>query len=107
VINITPATKQPVELHVGEELSAEQRENFRSLLYDDFPELLQPVDSQPISRQCEHTFDTIGPMKHQRLNIYILSPIERVELNQKLRDSMEVGLIRPIHTELGLPILCA
>jgi hypothetical protein len=28
----------------------EQRENFRSLFYEDFPELLQPVNSLHVSR---------------------------------------------------------
>jgi hypothetical protein len=38
VIELTPAAYQPTEFHIREELSAKQRENFRSLLYDDFPE---------------------------------------------------------------------
>jgi hypothetical protein len=36
----TPASTPSIEFHIGEELTAEQRETFRSLLYDDFPELL-------------------------------------------------------------------
>jgi hypothetical protein len=47
VIDVTPATyqptDQPTEFHIGEKLTAEQCENFRSLLYDDFRELLQPL----------------------------------------------------------------
>jgi hypothetical protein len=50
-LHVTPATDQPTEFHNGEELTTDQRENFRSLLYDDFPELLQPVDSPLVSRQ--------------------------------------------------------
>ena len=50
VIEITPAADQPTEFHTREELNADQRENFRSLLYDDSPELLQPVDSPLVSR---------------------------------------------------------
>jgi hypothetical protein len=45
VIELTPAVDQPTDFHTGEELTAEQRDNFLSLLYDDFPELLQPVNS--------------------------------------------------------------
>jgi hypothetical protein len=60
VIDLTPAANQPTEFHTGEELTIEQRENFRSLLYDDFPELLQLVDSKPVSRQWDHPIDTIG-----------------------------------------------
>jgi hypothetical protein len=45
MIDISPTTQQPAEFHIGEELTAEQRENFRSSLYDDFPELLKPLDS--------------------------------------------------------------
>jgi hypothetical protein len=40
VIEFTPAADQPTEFYTGEELTADQRENFRSLLYDDSPELL-------------------------------------------------------------------
>jgi hypothetical protein len=49
VIELTPAADQPTEFHNGKELIADQRDNFRSLLYDGFPELLQPVDSPPVS----------------------------------------------------------
>jgi hypothetical protein len=31
VIELTPAADQPTEFHTGEELTADQRENFRSL----------------------------------------------------------------------------
>jgi hypothetical protein len=44
VIELTSAAEQPTDFHTGEELTTEQRDNFRSLLYDDFPELLQPVN---------------------------------------------------------------
>jgi hypothetical protein len=40
VIQVTPAADKPTAFHSGEGLTAEQRDNFRSLLYDDFPELL-------------------------------------------------------------------
>jgi hypothetical protein len=40
VIELTSAADQPPDFHTGEELTDEQRDNFRSLLYDDFPELL-------------------------------------------------------------------
>jgi hypothetical protein len=51
VTELTSAADQTTEFHIGEELTADQRKNFRSLLYDDFPELLHPVDSLPVSRQ--------------------------------------------------------
>jgi hypothetical protein len=38
VIELTPAADQPTEFHNGEELTTDQRDKFRSLLYDDFPE---------------------------------------------------------------------
>jgi hypothetical protein len=72
VIEVTRAATQPSEFHTGEELTEDQRENFRSLIFDDFPELLQPVNSPPISRPWNHPIETIGPMKRKRLNI--LSP---------------------------------
>jgi hypothetical protein len=50
VIELTPAANQSTDFHIGEELTSEQQDNLRSLLYDDFPELLQPVDSPPVSR---------------------------------------------------------
>jgi hypothetical protein len=51
VVELTPATDQPIDFHTGEELTADQRDIFRSLLYVGFPELLQPVDSPLVSRQ--------------------------------------------------------
>jgi hypothetical protein len=40
VIERTPAGDQPTEFHCGEDLTTDQRENFRSLLHNDFPELV-------------------------------------------------------------------
>jgi hypothetical protein len=39
-----------MDFNTGEELTPEQRDSFRSLLYDDFPELLQHVNSPHASR---------------------------------------------------------
>jgi hypothetical protein len=68
VIDLTPAADQPIDFHTGEELTADQRDSFRSLLYVDFPEVLQPVDSPHVSRQWDHPIETTSPMKRQRLN---------------------------------------
>jgi hypothetical protein len=103
VIEVTPATDEPTEFHKGEELTAQQRENFRSLLYDNFQELVQPVDSPLVSRQWDHPIETTGPMKRQRLNI--LSLTKRAELNRQLKDTAEAGLMRPSYNEFGSPIL--
>jgi hypothetical protein len=103
VIELTSASEQPTDFHTGEELTAEQRNNFRSLFFDDFPELLQLVDSPRVSRQWDHPIDTTGPMRRQRLNR--LSPAERVELNRQLKDTVEAGLARPSYSEFGSPIL--
>jgi hypothetical protein len=106
VIELTPVADQPTEFYIGEELTPDSRENFRSLLYDDFPELLQPVDSPHVSRQWDPPIDTIGPMKRQRLNK--LSIAERTELSRHLNDAVDAGLIRPSYIEFGSPILfCA
>jgi hypothetical protein len=78
VIELMSANEQPTDFHTGEELTAEQRANFRSLLFDVFPELLQPVDSPHVNRQWDHPIETIGPMRRQRLNR--LSHAERAEL---------------------------
>jgi hypothetical protein len=102
VIELTPAADQPTDFHTGEELIAHQRDSFRSLLYADFPELPQPVDSPHVSRQWDHPIETIGPMKRQRLNR--LSPAERAELNRQLKDPADAGLIRPSYSEFGSPI---
>jgi hypothetical protein len=102
VIIITPAAEHLAELHNGEELTIEQHENFRSLLYDDLPELLEPVDSPPVSRQWDHSIETTRPIKRQRLNRF--PPAGRAEFNRKLKDALEAGLIRPSHNEFGLPI---
>jgi phosphoglycolate phosphatase-like HAD superfamily hydrolase len=103
VIELTPTADQPADFHTEEELTTEQRDNFRSLLYDDFPELLQHVDSPHVSRQWDHPIATTGPMRRQRLNR--LSHAERVELNRQLKDAVEAGLIRPSYIEFGSPIL--
>jgi hypothetical protein len=42
-------------------------------------------------------------MKRQRLNR--LSPAERAELNRKLKDAVDAGLVRPNYCEFGSPIL--
>jgi hypothetical protein len=49
VIHVSPATEQAAEFH-REELTIEQPYNFRSLKYDDFPELLRPRDSPLVNR---------------------------------------------------------
>jgi hypothetical protein len=103
VIELTPAADRPTDFHTGEELTTEQRDKFRSLLYDDFPELLQPVNSPHVSRQRDHPIETTGPMRRQRLNR--LSHAERVELNRQLKDAVDAGLIRPNYYEFGSPIL--
>jgi uncharacterized membrane protein len=106
VIELTQAADQSTDFHTGEELRAEQRDNFRSLLSDDFPELLQRVDSPLVSRQWDHPIETTGPMRRQRLNR--LSPAERAELNRQLKDAVEASMIRPNYSEFGSPILfCA
>jgi hypothetical protein len=104
VIGILQVAEQPAEFHIGEELIAVQLDNFRSLLYDDLPELLQPLDSQQVSRDWDHSIDTTSPiMKCQRLNI--LSLAQRAYLNRQLKDAMKVGLIRPSQSQFGAPIL--
>jgi hypothetical protein len=103
VIELTPAAEQPTDFHTGEELTSDLRDNFRSLLYDDFPEILQPVDSPRVSREWDHPIETTGPMRRQRLNR--LSPAERVELNRQLKDVVDAGLIRPNYCAFGSPIL--
>jgi hypothetical protein len=103
VFDVSQAIYEPAEFHTGEEVIAEQRDNLRSLLYDDFPESLQQVNSPHVSRQWDHPIETTRPAKRQRFNI--LSPTERVERNQKLKDAKEACLIRPSHSEFGSPIL--
>jgi hypothetical protein len=103
VIELTSAAEQPTDFHTGEELAAEQRDNFRSLLFNDFPELLHHVDSPHVSRQWDHPIETTGPMRRQRLNR--LSPAERAELSRQLKDAVEAGLVRPSYSEFGSPIL--
>jgi hypothetical protein len=103
VIELTPCVNQPTEFHTGEELTTAQRDSFRSLLYDDFPELLKPVDSPHVRRQWDHPIETTGPMKRQRLNI--LSPAERVELNRQLKDAVDASLTRPRYSEFGSTII--
>jgi hypothetical protein len=51
VIIVTPSAMLPTEFHTGEEINAEQRNNFRTLLYENFLELLQHVDSPHVRRE--------------------------------------------------------
>jgi hypothetical protein len=103
VAKVTQAADLPIEFHTGEELTPRQRKNLRLLLYNDFPELSQPIYSPPVSRQWNHPIETTGPMKRQRLNR--MSRAERAELNRQFKDAMKVGLIRPSHNEIGSLIL--
>jgi hypothetical protein len=86
VIHVSPAPKQPAEFQNGEDLSAEQQENFRSLIYDNFLEVLCPVNSPHVGRQWDHPIQTTGSMKRQRLNR--LSLAERAELNRQRKDAL-------------------
>jgi hypothetical protein len=51
VINVTLATEQVAEFHTREVPFEEQRNAFLTLLYADFPELVQHVDLTHVSRQ--------------------------------------------------------
>jgi predicted acylesterase/phospholipase RssA len=51
VIDLTPTAEHPADFHTRDELTAKQRENCRTLLCDEYPELLQQVDSPHVSRQ--------------------------------------------------------
>jgi hypothetical protein len=103
VINVMPTAEHPADFHNGEELALEQRENFRTLLYDDSPKSPQSLDSSHISRQWDHPIETTGSIKRQCLSI--MSPAERAELSRQLKDEVEARLIRPSHSEFGSPIL--
>jgi hypothetical protein len=98
VINATPSLGQPAEFHTKEELFTRQRNDFRTLLYGDFPELLQHEGSPHVSRQWNHPIETFVPMKRQRL--HRLSYAEHADLNRQLKDAVEATLIRPIRNEL-------
>jgi hypothetical protein len=66
-INVTSIAQQPVELYIGEELTTEQRNSFRALIYADFLENLQPLDSPHVSRQWDNPIETTGSMGRHRL----------------------------------------
>jgi hypothetical protein len=40
VIDVLPTAKLPAEFHIGEKSTAKNSNTFRSLLYNDFPQLL-------------------------------------------------------------------
>jgi hypothetical protein len=89
VINFTPCAEQPEKFHIGEEHIVDRREDLQ-------------VHSPLVSRQWEHPIETTGPIERQRHNR--LSPAERAELNRQFKHAVEVGLIRPNHSEFGTPI---
>jgi hypothetical protein len=103
VIHVSTTAEQPAEFYTGEELSAKQRKHLWSVLYDEFPELLRPMDSPRASRHWDHPIGTFGEIKRDRLNR--VSHEKRVELNRQLKDEVEASLIRPSHNEFGSPIL--
>jgi cytochrome oxidase Cu insertion factor (SCO1/SenC/PrrC family) len=76
IISITLDAEQPTEFHTKETLIGEQRNNFRTWLYDDFPELRQPVDSPHVSREWDHPIERAGPMKRRRASFFymVVSP---------------------------------
>jgi adenine-specific DNA methylase len=49
VIYGTPIAEHAAEFRTGEELTANQLKDFRKLVYDDFLELMQPMDSPHVS----------------------------------------------------------
>jgi hypothetical protein len=64
------------ELHIGDELSANQRQTFRLLLHFYYPEILQPLDSPHVSRQWDHPIEIACPMKRQRLHRQLKDAVE-------------------------------
>ena len=91
------------DLHLDPEMNSEYSDAIKSLLYDDFPELLEPVNSPPKSRPWDHKINLTGPMKKQRLNR--LSPAEKAELDRQMESAIAAGLVRPSQSEFGSPIL--
>jgi hypothetical protein len=68
------------------------------MLFDDFPELAQSVDSPHVSRPWDYPINTSNQMRSQRLNR--VSPAEREELNRHLKDVVGDEFVRPIRSEL-------
>jgi hypothetical protein len=101
---LAPTEKQPTsEFYLGDKLSDDQSEDLRKMLFEDFPELLHPVDSPHVGRPWDHPIDTNGPIRrHNRLNH--LLPTERKDFNRHLEDVVTYGLIRPSRSEFGSPI---
>jgi hypothetical protein len=58
----------PSELYLGDELIDDHRKELRKMLFGDFPELLQHLDSPPVGRPWDQPMDTTGPMRRQRLS---------------------------------------
>jgi hypothetical protein len=77
----------------GAGLIVEQLNNFRTLLHDDFLELLGLVDSPHVNPQWHHTIETSCPMKRQHLHILVST--ERAEVNRELKDAVEGELFSP------------
>jgi hypothetical protein len=104
IVNFATAEQQPSsELHFGDELSDDQRENLRKMVFDDFPELIQPADSPHVSRPRDHPIDITGPMWRRRLNR--MSHTKREELNGLVNDVVLARVIRTSCSEFGSPIL--
>jgi hypothetical protein len=94
---------EPSDFHTIQELSAEQCNNFWTLLNDDFPELLRPVNSPHVRGKRDNPKEATCPMKPRRLKRF--SPTKRAKLNRRLKDAVEDGFVRPNHSEFCSPIL--
>jgi hypothetical protein len=65
MVHVVAVEQQPPnDFHLDDELSDYHREDLREMLFDNFPELLQPVDSPCVSRPWDHPVDTTGRMRH-------------------------------------------
>jgi hypothetical protein len=73
------------------------------MLFDDFPELLQHVDSPLVRRPWDHPIDTNRPMRPQRINRFSLAKLE--EFNRLFNDVVTDGLVQPSRSEFGSPVL--
>jgi hypothetical protein len=93
----------PLEFHLGDEFSDDHRQELWRMFFDNFPELLKPVDSPHASRRWGHPIDTTGQMRRQRLDC--LSRARREELNRQLKDVIIARLIRPSCSEFDSPIM--
>jgi hypothetical protein len=88
---------------MGDDPTLQHKEGLRKMLFDDFMEILQHVNSPLVSRPWDPPIHTTWLMRRQRL--HRLSPAEKAELCRLLKNAVGADFARLSRSKFGSPIL--